>query len=94
VADTVGDENLAGFGGGGGGGGSPRMSPFPASFPDLVGDTGKLQAAFITAKASVKADGLAAGLVDVDGKPLDVEKIPMTRLPEPRWDHVYGRTAR
>jgi hypothetical protein len=64
-------------GGGGGGGGSPSMSPFPSKFPDLVRDTGKLQAAFIAAKASVKTDGLAAGLVDVDSKPLDPEKIPI-----------------
>jgi hypothetical protein len=55
------------------------MSPFPAAqFPDLVRDTGKLKAAFTAVKAEVKADpSLVGGLVDVDGKPLDVEKIPM-----------------
>ena len=73
-----------GGGGAGVGGGSdkragPAMSPFPAAqFPDLVRDTGKLKAGFIAAVGEVKADGsLMTGLVDVDGKPLDVEKIPM-----------------
>ncbi len=55
------------------------MSPFPAApFPDLVRDAGKLKDAFTAAKSEVKADpSLMGGLVDVDGKPLDVEKIPM-----------------
>ncbi len=55
------------------------MSPFPAApFPDLVRDAGKLKDAFTAAKGEVKADpSLMGGLVDVDGKPLDVEKIPM-----------------
>ena len=55
------------------------MSPFPAAqFPDLVRDTGKLKDAFTAAKAEVKADpSLVGGLVDVDGRALDVEKIPM-----------------
>src|SRR5439155_22859397 len=55
------------------------MSPFPAApFPDLVRDAGKLKDAFTAAKGEVKADpSLVGGLVDVDGKPLDVEKIPM-----------------
>ena len=55
------------------------MSPFPtAPFPDLVRDTGKLKDAFTAAKGEVKADpSLVGGLVDVDGKALDVEKIPM-----------------
>jgi hypothetical protein len=55
------------------------MSPFPAAqFPDLVRDTGKLKAAFTAAKGEVKADpSLVGGLVDVDGNPLDVDKIPM-----------------
>src|SRR5437867_6610409 len=55
------------------------MSPFPAApFPDLVRDAGKLKDAFTAAKSEAKADpSLMGGLVDVDGKPLDVEKIPM-----------------
>jgi hypothetical protein len=55
------------------------MSPFAAAeFPDLVRDTGKLKGAFTAAIGEVKADAsLVGGLVDVDGKPLDVEKIPM-----------------
>src|SRR5262249_39896296 len=64
--------------GSGSGSGSTAMSSFPSRFPDLVRDTGKLKTAFDAALASVKTDGLAAGLVDVDGRPLDVEKIPMT----------------
>lgn len=55
------------------------MSPFPAKqLSDLPRDTGKLKDAFTAAKGEVKADAsLVGGLVDVDGKALDVEKIPM-----------------
>jgi len=55
------------------------MSPFPvAPFPNLVRDTGKLKDAFAAAKTEVKVDGsLMGGLVNVDGRVLDVEKIPM-----------------
>jgi hypothetical protein len=78
MADTEGGGG-AGVGGGSDKSAGPAMSPFPAAqFPDLVRDTGKLKAAFIAATGEVKADGsLMAGLVDVDGKPLDIEKIPM-----------------